>query len=134
MRLTTVITELMCRSRKRTQFIVTDMSHFGALKLSTNTVCSYTSSRLCLCQAVLLLAQQYTMHLTTVITASRYQRCKQTQFITTDMSHFGAFKHSINVGVFLHYLETVLVLSSTTACTALCYAFDYCCYSAEMPQ
>jgi hypothetical protein len=56
--LTTVDTARMCRSRKRTQFIATDMSHFAALKLSTNTVCSYTSSRLCLCQAVLLLAQQ----------------------------------------------------------------------------
>eukprot|EP00953_Heterococcus_sp_UTEX-ZZ885_P000501 791-Heterococcus_DN1.PRE.1 len=36
MRSTTVSSALKCRSRKRTQFIASDMSHFSALKRSTN--------------------------------------------------------------------------------------------------
>jgi hypothetical protein len=39
------------------------MSLYGALKSSKNGVCSYTISRLRLFQAVLLLAQHYTMRL-----------------------------------------------------------------------
>jgi hypothetical protein len=53
-------------------------------------MCSDTISRLCLFQAVLLLAQHYTMHLTTVITALVRRSCKLTNFIAADMSLFGA--------------------------------------------
>jgi hypothetical protein len=45
-----------------------------------------------------------------------------------------ALKSSKKWGVFLHYLETVLVSSSTTACTALYYAFNNCYYSAVVSQ
>eukprot|EP00953_Heterococcus_sp_UTEX-ZZ885_P029232 15538-Heterococcus_DN1.PRE.2 len=96
MRSTTVGTALKCRSRKRTHFIASDMSHSGALKRSINAVCSYTISRLCLCQAVLLLAQHYTIHLTTVVSALKCRSSKQTQFIAANMSHLGALKHCKN--------------------------------------
>jgi hypothetical protein len=86
MHLTTVITAQLCRSPKRTQFIATDMSLFGAVKTSQNGVCSYTIARLCLFQAVLLLAHHYTTRLTTVNTALKCQSRKRTQFIATDMS------------------------------------------------
>jgi hypothetical protein len=94
MHLTTVVTALICSIRKRTQFIATDMLLFGALKSSKNGVCSYTISRLCLFQAVLLLTQHYIMHLTTILTALMCYNRKQTQFIATDMSLFGAFTSS----------------------------------------
>jgi tetrahydromethanopterin S-methyltransferase subunit F len=94
MHLTTVVTALMCGSRKRTQFIATDMSLFGALKSSKNGLCSDTISRLCVFQAVPLLAKHYTMHLTTVVTALMCSIRKRTQFIATDMLLFGALKSS----------------------------------------
>jgi hypothetical protein len=95
-RLTTVATALKCRRLKRTQFIPTNMSHFVALKHSKNGVCSYTISRLCLFQAVLLLAEHYTMRLTTFVAALRCRRLKRTQFIAINTSHFSALKRSKN--------------------------------------
>jgi hypothetical protein len=49
------------------------------------------------------------------------------------MSLFGALKQQ-KWGVFLHFLETVVVSSSSTACTALHYALNNCYHSAEVPQ
>jgi uncharacterized protein YjhX (UPF0386 family) len=94
MHLTTDITALKCQSRKGTQVIATVMSLFDTFTHSKNGVYSYTISRLCLFQAVLPLAQHYTMRLTAVITALKCQMRKQTQFIATDMTLFEAFKHS----------------------------------------
>jgi hypothetical protein len=48
----------LCRSRKRTQFVATDMTLFDTLKSSKSKVCSYTILRLWLFQAVQLLAQR----------------------------------------------------------------------------
>jgi hypothetical protein len=86
----------MRQCHKRTLFVATDMLIFSALKYSKNGVCLYTISRLCLFQAVLLLAEHYTMHLTTVITALMRQCLKQTLFVATDMLIFGALKYSDN--------------------------------------
>jgi hypothetical protein len=94
--LTTVITALKRQCRKRTLFLVADMSHLGALKSSKNEVCLYTISRLCLFQAVLLLAQHYTTCLATVITAPKRQYRKQTICLVADMSLFGVLKTSKN--------------------------------------
>jgi hypothetical protein len=48
-------------------------------------------------------------------------------------AEFDALKSRKNGGC-IHYLETVLVSSCTTACTALYYAFDNCYYSAVVSQ
>jgi hypothetical protein len=96
MHLTTVITARLCQCHKWTDFIATNMSVFVALKSSQNGVCSYTISRLWLFQAVLLLAQHYSMHFTTVITARLCQCHKWTHFIATNMSVFCALKSSQN--------------------------------------
>jgi hypothetical protein len=96
MHLTTVITAPMRQCHKRTLFVATDMLSFDALQTSKNGVCLYTISRLCLFQAVLLLAQCYTMHLTTVITAPMRQCHKRTLFVAAGMQIFGALKSSKN--------------------------------------
>jgi hypothetical protein len=96
MRLTAVISALVCSSCKRTLFIAADMSLFSALKRSQNGLCFHTISRLCLFQAVLLLAQHYTMRLTTVITALVCSSRKRLHFIAAYMSLFGALKGSKN--------------------------------------
>jgi hypothetical protein len=70
---TTVITAPKRQCHTRTLFVATDMLIFSAFKSSKNEVFRYTISSLWLFQAVLLLAQHYTMHLTTVITAQRSQ-------------------------------------------------------------
>jgi hypothetical protein len=69
MHLTTVLTAQYCQSRRQSPFTATDMSLLDALMSSKNGVCSYTISSLCLFQAVLMLAQHYTIRLTTVVTA-----------------------------------------------------------------
>jgi predicted neuraminidase len=69
MHLTNVITARLCQCHKRTHFIATNMPDSCALKSSQNGVCFDTIWRLWLFRAVLLLAQHYTMHFTTVITA-----------------------------------------------------------------
>jgi hypothetical protein len=111
MHLTTVITAPKHQCRKRTQFLAADMSSFGALKSSKNGVCLHTISRLCVFQAILLLAQHYTMHLTTVITAPKHQCRKRTQFLAADMSSFGALKSSKN-GVCLHTISRLCVFQA----------------------
>jgi NADH:ubiquinone oxidoreductase subunit 3 (subunit A) len=111
MHLTTVITAPKHQCRKRTQFLAADMSGFGALKSSKNGVCLHTISRLCVFQAVLLLAQHYTMHLTTVITAPKHQCRKRKQFLAADMSIFGALKSCKN-GVCLHTISRLCVFQA----------------------
>jgi TRAP-type mannitol/chloroaromatic compound transport system permease small subunit len=96
MRLTTAITAQLCRSRKQTLFRATDMLIFDALKSIKNVMCSDTISRLCLFQAVLLLAQHYTMRLTTAITAQLCRSRKQTLFRATGMLIFDALTSSKN--------------------------------------
>jgi hypothetical protein len=58
---------------------------FGALRTSKNEVCLYTISRLCLFQAVLLLAQRYNAYLTAVITAPKRQCGSRTLCLVADM-------------------------------------------------
>jgi hypothetical protein len=96
MQLTTVISAPRRQCHKRTLFVATGMLIFSAFKRSKIEVCCYTISRLWLFQAVLLLAQHYTIHLTTVITAPRRQCHKRTLFVATDMLISGAFKCSEN--------------------------------------
>jgi uncharacterized membrane protein len=90
--LTTVTTAPKRQCHTRILFVVTDMLIFSAFKSSKNEVFRYTISSLWLFQAVPLLAQHYTMHLTTVITAPRRQCHKRTLLVATDMLIFGAFK------------------------------------------
>jgi hypothetical protein len=108
MHLTTVITAPKRQCRKRTHSLAADMSIFGALKSSKNGVCLYTISRLCVFQAVLLLARHYTMQVTTVITAPKRQCRKRTQFLAADMSIFGGVTSRKN-GVCLHTISRLCV-------------------------
>jgi hypothetical protein len=96
MHLKTIVFAPKRQCRKRTQFQAADMSIFGALNSCKNGVCLRTISRLCVFQAELLLAQHYTMQVTTVITAPKHQCRKRTQFLAADMSIFGALKSSKN--------------------------------------
>jgi uncharacterized membrane protein len=73
------------------------MSLFGAFSYSKSVLCSYTISTLCLFQAVILLAQYYTICLTTVNTALKCWSRKRTLFTATGMSLFGAFSYSKSV-------------------------------------
>jgi hypothetical protein len=96
MHFTTVITAPRRQCHKQTLFVATDMQIFSAFKLSKSGVCCCTISRLWLFQAILLLAQHYTSHLTTVTTAPRRQCHKRTLFVATDMLIFSVFKSSQN--------------------------------------
>jgi hypothetical protein len=109
--LTTVKTARKCQCRKRSQFIATNMSLFGALKLSENGGSLYTISRLCLFQAGALLAQHYTTCLTTVKTARKCQCRKRSHFIATNMSLFGALKLSEN-GVSLYTISRLCLFQA----------------------
>eukprot|EP00953_Heterococcus_sp_UTEX-ZZ885_P004539 2953-Heterococcus_DN1.PRE.5 len=111
MHLTTVVSAPKRQCRKQTHFQAADMSNFDALKSSKNGVCSDTISRLCVFQAVLLLAQHYTMHLITVITAPKHQCRKRTQFLAADMSTFSAVKSSKNE-VCLHTISRLCVFQA----------------------
>jgi hypothetical protein len=96
MHTTAVVTAPRRQCHKQTLFVATDMQIFSAFKLSKSGVCCCTISRLWLFQAILLLAQHYTMHLTTVTTAPRRQCYKRTLFVATDMQIFSAVKLSKN--------------------------------------
>jgi hypothetical protein len=109
MHLTTVITAPMRQCHKRTLFVAKDMLIFSVSKSSQNEVYCCTISRLCLFQAVLLLAQHYTMHLTTVITAPMRQCHKRTLFVATDMPVFGALTGSKN-GVCLYTISRLCLI------------------------
>jgi hypothetical protein len=85
-----------CQSRNQTLKVATNMPLFDALKSSKNGVCSYTNLRLCLFRAILLLAQHYTMHLTTANAAQYCQSRNQTLKVATKMSLFDALKSGKN--------------------------------------
>jgi TRAP-type mannitol/chloroaromatic compound transport system permease small subunit len=96
MHLTKVYTTQYCQSRNQTLKVATNMSLFDALMSSKNGVCTYTISSLCLFQAVLMLAQHYTIRLTTVVTAQWCHSRRQSPFTATNMSLFDALKSSKN--------------------------------------
>ena len=125
--LTTVSTARKAQCRKRSQFIATNMSLFGALKYSKNGGYLYTISRLCLFQARALLAQHYTTCLTTANTARKCQCRKRSQFIATNMSLFGALKYSKNGG----YLYTISRLCLFQARALLAQHYTTCLTTAN---